>query len=116
MIIAPALAELNFVVIPLLSTSHLIPLADMAKLLAQQGVTVTLGTTPLNASRFTAAIDCSIRSGLLIRVLELQLRGKEAGLPEGCENQNDMPGLNYRKQFYAAICMLQNQQKHYFKR
>lgn len=107
MITAPALAELNFVVIPLLSTSHLIPLADMAKLLAQQGVTVTLVTTPLNAARFTAAIDRSIRSGLLIRVVELQFRGKEAGLPEGCENHNDVPGLNYRRQFFAAIDMLQ---------
>ncbi|WMV35577.1 hypothetical protein MTR67_028962 [Solanum verrucosum] len=105
----PALAELNFVVIPLLSTSHLIPLADMAKLLAQQGVTVTLVTTALNAARFTAAIDRAIRSGLVIRVVELQFKGKEAGLPEGCENHNDVPGLNYRRQFFAAIDMLQEQ-------
>ncbi|XP_049411394.1 UDP-glycosyltransferase 73C2-like [Solanum stenotomum] len=105
----PALAELNFVVIPLLSASHLIPLADMAKLLAQQGVTVTLVTTALNAARFTAAIDRAIRSGLLIRVVELQFKGKEAGLPEGCENHNDVPGLNYRRQFFAAIDMLQEQ-------
>ncbi|KAH0668159.1 hypothetical protein KY285_029365 [Solanum tuberosum] len=105
----PALAELNFIVIPLLSTSHLIPLADMAKLLAQQGVTVTLVTTALNAARFTAAIDRAIRSGLLIRVVELQFKGKDAGLPEGCENHNDVPGLNYRRQFFAAIDMLQEQ-------
>ncbi|KAG5602612.1 hypothetical protein H5410_033982 [Solanum commersonii] len=105
----PALAELNFVVIPLLSTSHLIPLADMAKLLAQQGVTVTLVTTALNAARFTAAIDHAIRFGLVIRVVELQFKGKEAGLPEGCENHNDVPGLNYRRQFFAAIEMLQEQ-------
>ncbi|KAH0749804.1 hypothetical protein KY290_029036 [Solanum tuberosum] len=105
----PALAELNFVVIPLLSTSHLIPLADMAKLLAQQGVTVTLVTTALNAARFTAAIDRAIRSGLVIRVVELQFKGKDAGLPEGCENHNDVPGLNYRRQFFAAIDMLQEQ-------
>lgn len=105
----PALAELNFVVIPLLSTSHLIPLADMAKLLAQQGVTVTLVTIALNAARFTAAIDRAIHSGLLIRVVELEFNGKEAGLPEGCENHNDVPGLNYRRQFFAAIDMLQEQ-------
>ncbi|KAM3374453.1 UDP-glycosyltransferase 73C4-like [Capsicum galapagoense] len=103
----PALSDLNFIVIPLLSTSHLIPLTDMAKLLAQHGVTVTLVTTPLNAARFTASIDRAVRSGLLIRVVELQFRAKEAGLPEGCENQNAAPGLNYRRQFVAAINMLQ---------
>ncbi|KAM3232282.1 UDP-glycosyltransferase 73C4 [Capsicum annuum] len=105
----PALAELNFVVIPLLSTSHLIPLADMAKLLAQQGVTVTLLTTPRNAAQFTASIDRAVRSGLLIRVVELQSKAKEAGLLEGCENHNDVTSLNYRRQFFASINMLQEQ-------
>ncbi|KAL3381171.1 hypothetical protein AABB24_001342 [Solanum stoloniferum] len=103
------LAELNFVVVPLLSTSRLIPVVDMAKLLAMQGVTVTLLTTALNAARFTAAIDRAIRSGLLIRVVELEFKGKEAGFPEGCENHNDAPGLNYRRQFFAAIDMLQEE-------
>ncbi|OIT02085.1 udp-glycosyltransferase 73c3 [Nicotiana attenuata] len=71
----PPLAELNFVVIPLLSTT----------------------------------IGRAIRSGLLIRVVELQFRAKEAGLPEGCENQNAVPGLKFRRQLFAAIDMLQEQ-------
>ncbi|MCD9645581.1 hypothetical protein HAX54_034597 [Datura stramonium] len=63
--------------------SHIIPMVDVAKLLAQRGVTVTLVMTPLNAIRFTAVIDRAIGSGLLIRILELQFPAKEAGLPEG---------------------------------
>ncbi|XP_060171633.1 UDP-glycosyltransferase 73C3-like [Lycium barbarum] len=101
--------ELNFVLIPLLAASHIIPMVDMAKLLAQRGVTVTLVMTPLNAIRFTAVIDRAIGSGLLIRVLELQFPAKEAGLPEGCESADVLPCLKCRRQFFAAVNMLQEQ-------
>ncbi|XP_055832968.1 UDP-glycosyltransferase 73C3-like [Solanum dulcamara] len=101
--------ELNFVLIPLLAASHIIPMVDMAKLLARRGVTVTLVMTPLNAIRFTAVIDRAIGSGLLIRVLELQFPAKEAGLPEGCESADVLPALAFRRNFFAAIDMLQDQ-------
>ncbi|KAH0666877.1 hypothetical protein KY285_028083 [Solanum tuberosum] len=94
--------ELNFVLIPLLAASHIIPMVDMAKLLARRGVTVTLVMTPLNAIRFTAVIDRAIGSGLLIRVLELQFPAKEAGLPEGCESADLLPALAFRRNFFAA--------------
>ncbi|XP_055830272.1 UDP-glycosyltransferase 73C3-like [Solanum dulcamara] len=103
------LEELNFVLIPLLAASHIIPMVDMAKLLAQRGVTVTLVMTPFNAIRFTAVIDRAIGSGLLIRVLELRFPAKEAGLPEGCESVDVLPGLAYRRNFFTAIDMLQDQ-------
>ncbi|CAN4099181.1 unnamed protein product [Withania somnifera] len=109
MISEPGLEELNFVLIPLLAASHIIPMVDIAKLLAQRGVTVTLVMTPLNAIRFTAVIDCAISSGLLIRVLELQFPAKEAGLPEGCESADVLPALAFRRNFFAAIDMLQDQ-------
>ncbi|KAH0749807.1 hypothetical protein KY290_029039 [Solanum tuberosum] len=101
--------ELNFVLIPLLAASHIIPMVDMAKLLARRGVTVTLVMTPLNAIRFTAVIDRAIGSGLLIRVLELQFPAKEAGLPEGCESADLLPALAFRRNFFVAIDMLQDQ-------
>lgn len=101
-------SELTFVLIPLLAASHIIPMVDMAKLLAQRGVTVTLVMTPLNAIRFTAVIDRAIGSGLLIRVLELQFPAKEAGLPEGCESVDVLPGLADRRNFFTAIDMLQD--------
>lgn len=84
-------------------------MVDMAKLLAQRGVTVTLVMTPANANRFTAVIDRAIGSGLLIRVLELQFPAKEAGLPEGCESADVLPALAFRRNFFAAIDMLQDQ-------
>ncbi|XP_049343332.1 anthocyanidin 3-O-glucosyltransferase 4-like [Solanum verrucosum] len=65
--------------------------------------------TPLNAIRFTVVIDRAISSGLLIRVLELQFPAKEAGLPEGCESADLLPALAFRRNFFAAIDMLQDQ-------
>ncbi|KAH0659479.1 hypothetical protein KY289_028227 [Solanum tuberosum] len=103
------LEELNFVLIPLLAVSHIIPMVDIAKLLAQRGVIVTLVMTPLNAIRFTAVIDRAIDSGLLIRVLHLRFPAKEAGLPEGCESVDLLPGLDHRRNFFTAIDMLQEQ-------
>ncbi|MCD7454113.1 hypothetical protein HAX54_023531 [Datura stramonium] len=102
-------SELNFVLIPLIAASHIIPMVDVAKLLAQRGVTVTLVMTPLNAIRFTAVIDRAIGSGLLIRILELQFPAKEAGLPEGCESVDVLPGLAYQRNFFTAIDMMQDQ-------
>ncbi|CAN4099183.1 unnamed protein product [Withania somnifera] len=103
------LEELNFVLIPLLAAIHIIPVVDMAKLLTQRGVTVTLVMTPLNAIRFTAVIDLAVGSGLLIRVLELQFPAKEAGLPEGCESVDVLPGVAYRRNSFIAVDMLQDQ-------
>ncbi|KAM3322532.1 hypothetical protein P3S67_003683 [Capsicum chacoense] len=84
-------------------------MVDMAKLLAQRGVTVTLVITPLNAIRFTAGIDRAIGPGFLIWVLELQFPAKEAGLPEGCKSVNVLPALAFRRNFFAAIDMLQDE-------
>ncbi|KAM3232281.1 UDP-glycosyltransferase 73C4 [Capsicum annuum] len=109
MISESGLEELNFVLIPLLAASHIIPMVDMAKLLAQRGVTVTLVMTPLNAIRFTAGIDRAIGPGFLMRVLELQFPAKEAGLPEGCESADVLPALAFRRNFFAAIDMLQDE-------
>ncbi|KAF3625774.1 hypothetical protein FXO38_22415 [Capsicum annuum] len=103
------LEELNFVLIPLLVASHIIPVVDMAKLLAQRGVTVTLVMTPLNAIRFTAVIHRAIGSGLFIRILELQFPAKEAGLPEGYESADVLPDTAHRRNFFTAIDMLRDE-------
>ena len=99
--------NLHFVMIPLMSPGHIIPMMDMAKLLAQLGVTVTIVTTPLNATRFSAVISRAIDSGLPIRILRLRFPSVEAGLPEGCENLDKIPSIDFLKNFLTAIEMLQ---------
>ncbi|GMP84816.1 hypothetical protein CsSME_00038191 [Camellia sinensis var. sinensis] len=77
--------HLHFVLVPLMSPGHIIPMIDMAKLLAQHGVTVIVVTTPLDASRFNPIINRVIESGLPLRLVPLRFPSVEAGLPEGCE-------------------------------
>ncbi|XP_059661054.1 UDP-glycosyltransferase 73C11-like [Cornus florida] len=99
--------HLHFVLIPLMAQGHLIPMVDMAKLLAQRGIVVTIVTTPLNAIRFNAITDRAIESGLPIRVLQLRFPSAEAGLPEGCESMDTVPSQNLFKNFFEALEMLQ---------
>jgi UDP-glucosyl transferase 73C len=83
--------HLHFVLIPFMSQGHLIPMIDIAKILAQRSVLVTIITTPLNAVRFITTIDRAVESGLPIQLLQIQFPYADAGLPEGCENVDSLP-------------------------
>lgn len=100
--------HLHFLLIPFLAPGHIIPMMDMAKLLAQRGVTVTIVTTPLNAVRFSPALDRAIKIGHPIRFLELPFPYAESGLPEGCESADALPSMDLGKNFYLAVSLLQH--------
>ncbi|GMI84756.1 UDP-glucosyl transferase 73C2 [Hibiscus trionum] len=67
----------HFVLIPFMCQGHLLPMIDIAKILAGHGVTVTVITTPKNAARFSTSIDSG---GLSIRVEQVQFPAAEVGL------------------------------------
>ncbi|GAV58921.1 UDPGT domain-containing protein [Cephalotus follicularis] len=97
----------HFILIPLMTQGHLIPMVDIARLLAQRDVTVTIVTTPHNFARFGSIIDRDIRSGKQINVLQLPFQSTENGLPEGCENVDTLPSPSLIPNLMAAIAMLQ---------
>ncbi|KAF7147795.1 hypothetical protein RHSIM_Rhsim03G0088300 [Rhododendron simsii] len=99
--------QLHFILFPLMAQGHMIPMIDIARLLAQRGVTVTIVTTPHNANRFRAIVARAIESGLFIRFLELRFPCEEAGLPEGCENLDLIPSIDWASKFFVATSMLQ---------
>nr|XP_043611307.1 UDP-glycosyltransferase 73E1-like [Erigeron canadensis] len=99
--------DLHFVLLPLMAQGHLIPMVDMARILSQQGATVTIITTPVNANRFKPTIDRAIEAKLKIQVLELRLPLTEVGLPEGCENFDLLPTAAQAFNMYAAMSMLE---------
>ncbi|CAI9097907.1 OLC1v1034426C1 [Oldenlandia corymbosa var. corymbosa] len=99
--------ELNFILIPFGAPGHILPMIDMAKMLARQGVMVTVITTAMNAIRFGAVIDRAAASGLSIRLLQVQFPAEEAGLPKGCESFDDLPSYSLFMNFFSAIEMLQ---------
>ncbi|XP_057498253.1 UDP-glycosyltransferase 73C4-like [Actinidia eriantha] len=99
--------QLHFVLFPLMCPGHFIPMVDMAKLLAQHGVAVTLITTPLIAARIRPTINRATASGLPLRLLPLPFPSLVAGLPEGCESFETIPSPNLMVNFFIAIDMLQ---------
>ncbi|XP_021848888.1 UDP-glycosyltransferase 73D1-like [Spinacia oleracea] len=99
--------QLHFILIPLLAQGHMIPMTDIAFLLAKQGMVVTLVMTPLNASRNAARIQRAADSGLQIRILEIPFVCQKVGLPEGCENLDIIPSRDMIKNFYKAMDEMQ---------
>ncbi|KAL8216953.1 hypothetical protein R6Q57_023790 [Mikania cordata] len=103
-----ATSKFHFLLVPHIGPGHAIPMIDMAKLLAKQpNVTVTIATTPLNATRYGATLAGHITAGLPLRFLEIPFPAVEAGLPEGCESTDQIPSLDFVPNFLSAIDMLQ---------
>lgn len=100
--------DLHFVLFPLMAQGHLIPMVDMARILAQRGAIVTIVTSPVNAKRFKPVIDRAIEAKLQIQFLELPLPLDEVGLPEGCENFDLLPSHAHALNMYSAMSMLEN--------
>ncbi|KAI4300362.1 hypothetical protein L6164_033750 [Bauhinia variegata] len=89
-----------------MAQGHMIPMVDIAKLLAQHGVIISIFTTPLNASRFDPVLSRAVSSGLQIRLIQVQFPSKEAGLPEGCENFDMLSSADMIYNLFKAINML----------
>ncbi|KAH8485103.1 hypothetical protein H0E87_026758 [Populus deltoides] len=108
----PISSQLHFVLIPLMAQGHMIPMIDMARLISERGVTVSLVTTPHNASRFEAIIDRARESGLPIRLVQIRFPCEEVGLPIGLENLDTLPSRDLLKKFYVAVARLQQPLEH----
>ncbi|KAK4354416.1 hypothetical protein RND71_026610 [Anisodus tanguticus] len=99
----------HFVLFPFMAQGHMIPMIDIARLLAQRGVIVTILLTPLNANRFNSVIARAVETGLKIHVVHLNFPSLEAGLSEGCENCDMIPSIDMVKKFFIATQMLETQ-------
>uniref|UniRef100_A0ACD5W3S7 Uncharacterized protein n=1 Tax=Avena sativa TaxID=4498 RepID=A0ACD5W3S7_AVESA len=87
-----AASDLHFLVLPLAAQGHMIPMVDTARLLAARGPLVTVVTTPVNAARNRAAVDCARKAGLAVELLELPFQSAQLGLPEGMEAVDQLTG------------------------
>ncbi|KAL5546028.1 hypothetical protein UlMin_005715 [Ulmus minor] len=103
---ASAYQKLHFVLIPFMASGHFIPMADMARLLAEHGVTVTFVTTPVNAARIKPVFDRAVQSGLLLQLIQLTVPLHEFGMPKGCEDLDLVPSRDLFNNFSAAISTL----------
>ncbi|XP_048608468.1 UDP-glycosyltransferase 73C12-like [Brassica napus] len=100
-------SSLHFVLFPFMAQGHMIPMVDIAKLLAQRGVAITIITTPNNAARFKNVLHRAIESGLSINLVHVKFPHQEAGLPEGQENVDFLESMGSMATFLKAVNMLE---------
>ncbi|WJX62839.1 hypothetical protein P8452_47793 [Trifolium repens] len=103
-----SLSNLHIVCIPFMAPGHILPMMDMAKLLAKHNVKVTIITTPLNAIQYKTSINNEIESGSQIQLLEVKFPNVEAGIPEGCESLETLPSMDLKENFLIAVNLLQH--------
>ncbi|XP_051198844.1 UDP-glycosyltransferase 73C4-like [Lolium perenne] len=73
----------HFVLVPLFGQGHTIPMGDLACLLAERGVRVSVVTTPVNAARLQGVADRARRAMLPLEIVELPFPPADDGLPPG---------------------------------
>ncbi|KAJ8899935.1 hypothetical protein K2173_019640 [Erythroxylum novogranatense] len=101
-------SQLHFVLVPLMSPGHTLPMVDMAKLIAERGAIVSLVTTTGNASRFESTLSRAREScALQIRLIKLPFPSQEVGLPIGYENLDSLPSRDLLRNFFSALAKLQ---------
>ena len=105
--------NLKVIFLPFLSTSHIIPMVDMARLFAMRGVDITIITTTSNAKIFQKSIDRDFNQGLSIKTHVLEFPAKEVGLPVGIEALNANNPTDMTSKIFEGFLMLQPQIENY---
>ncbi|KAJ4782304.1 Glycosyltransferase [Rhynchospora pubera] len=87
-------------------------MTDLAHLLAERGVHVSLITTPTNATRIRPIVQRSIESNLPIQFVELKFPCAQIGLPDECENFDLIDSNNFLP-FVEVYSLLRNPLEQY---
>lgn len=100
--------QLHVFFFPMLAQGHMIPMLDIAKLFASRGVNATIITTPLNAPVFSKAVEKTKQLGfeLSLRIIKFPA---VPGLPEGCENADQLTSPEMFPTFFNATILLKEQ-------
>ncbi|RCV34600.1 hypothetical protein SETIT_7G171800v2 [Setaria italica] len=96
----------HFVVIPWPGTSHIIPIVDVACLLAAHGAPVTVITMPASAQLVQRRVERAREaSSAVITVAAIPFPAAEAGLPDGCERLDHVPSVDLVPRFFDAAML-----------
>ncbi|KAH7835863.1 hypothetical protein Vadar_030621 [Vaccinium darrowii] len=101
------MSQLHVFFFPMMAHGHMIPILDIAKLFATRGVKSTIITTPLNAHCFTKSVERINQLGFQMGIITIKFPAVAAGLPEGCENADQVTSDDMLPIFFKAVTMLQ---------
>ncbi|KAF8769688.1 hypothetical protein HU200_006294 [Digitaria exilis] len=76
----------HFILVPFVAQGDIIPLVDLALLLAERGARATVVTTPLNAARQRRVAEHAARRRVLLEFVELPFPPPGSVLPPDCQN------------------------------
>ncbi|CAD6240003.1 unnamed protein product [Miscanthus lutarioriparius] len=96
------MAGLHFLLVPLVAQGHIIPMVDLARLLAGRGARVTVVTTPVNAARNRAIVESARWAGFDVEIAEIAFPGLGHGLSEGLENMDLLTEREHFLPFFQA--------------
>ncbi|XP_008442745.2 UDP-glycosyltransferase 73C3-like isoform X2 [Cucumis melo] len=100
----------HFLLFPVMAQGHQIPMAELAKLLSQNGVKITLITTPQNATRIQPLLSQSP----LIQIIQIPFPAHQQNLLQNSENFDSLPSLHLVPQFLTATSFLCSETEHLF--
>uniref|UniRef100_A0ACD5YIQ7 Uncharacterized protein n=1 Tax=Avena sativa TaxID=4498 RepID=A0ACD5YIQ7_AVESA len=90
----------HFVLVPLPAHGHLIPMVDLARLLASRGARASIVATPLNARRLR---DGGVDDQALLEIVELSYSPAHYGLPPDCQNADKITDNAQLLPFFLAL-------------
>ncbi|GJN19298.1 hypothetical protein PR202_gb06559 [Eleusine coracana subsp. coracana] len=93
----------HFVLVPLVAQGHIIPLVDLALLLAGRGARASVVTTPLNVTRMRGVADHGARAGLPLEFVELPFPPPGSALPADCQSVDMVSDFDHFMPFFAAL-------------
>lgn len=99
--------KLRSIFLPFLSTSHIIPLVDMARLFALHGVDVTIISTKYNSTIFQNSINLDASRGRSIRTHIIDFPAEKVGIPVGIEAFNVNTPKEMIPKIYMGLYILQ---------
>ncbi|KAL5719511.1 hypothetical protein ACHQM5_012276 [Ranunculus cassubicifolius] len=98
--------QLHVFFLPFMAHGHTIPIIDISRLFASQGIKCTIITTPLNVPSFTEALSRDKKLGLDISIQILEFPSVP-GLPKGCEDIDSVPSPAMMQYFFKALALLE---------
>ncbi|XP_060192352.1 UDP-glycosyltransferase 90A1-like [Lycium barbarum] len=99
---SPPTTCIHVVLFPFMSKGHTIPIFDLARLLLNRNISITIFTTPVNHPFFSKSL-----SDTNINIIEIPFPENIEGIPPGVESTDKLPSMSLFPLFANATKLMQ---------